>query len=187
MATINYVNQEYVETYITEILTRFKAWIDTGKNIAFKKVLLKGNSLYFYKNPESKDTDEPQYKIDLPIKSYIEPQKTDFVSSFLWSEDLYPESINPNLDGNPVLVLVINNVGYAGDGTDIISYRFIDMSGIIKISSDSNNSLSLGSDGGLFSPTVDISNIQTQISELESQVERLFELYNQLSGNNSMP
>lgn len=46
------VDESYFNAYITEILTELKAWIDTGGNIAIKKVLFSNNSLLFYKNPE---------------------------------------------------------------------------------------------------------------------------------------
>ena len=41
------------EDYISEILILLKAWIDTDKNIAIKKVLYKNNSLLFFKNPNA--------------------------------------------------------------------------------------------------------------------------------------
>ena len=105
MATINYVDETYMNAYIGEILSNLKTWIDTDKNIALKKVLYKDNSLLFFKNPNAVDSDIPEYKIDLPIEKFLDQTKTKLIQEFMWSETGYPETENPNIDGNPVLVL----------------------------------------------------------------------------------
>ena len=208
MATINYVDDAYFNAYITEILTELKTWIDTGKNIAIKKVLFKNNALLFFKNPEAIDTDEPQYKIDLPIEKFLDQTQTVLVPKFAWTETLYPNSTNPNLEDKPVFVLAVKGVANADDGTDTVTYSFLNMetiirqyqtseetstvnllidnetnviSGSVNISSDSNNNLSVGSDGGLYSPIVNISALTTQIENLTTQVNELSTLCQQLS------
>ena len=55
------------------------------------------------------------------------------------------------------------------------------ISGSVNISSDSNNNLSVGSDGGLYSPIVNISALTTQIENLTTQVNELSTLCQQLS------
>ncbi len=208
MATINYVDEAYFNAYITEILTELKAWIDTDKNIAIKKVLFNNNSLSFYKNPNAVDTDEPQYKIDLPVERFLDQTQTILIPKFTWSEELYPNSINPNLEEKPVFVLAVKGIASADNGTDTITYSFLNMETIIKqyqvssdtstinlvldedtstlsgsvnISGDTNNSLSVGTDGGLYSPVVDISGLTTQIENLTTQVNELSTLCQQLS------
>ena len=200
MATINYVDEAYFNAYITEILTELKAWIDTDKNIAIKKVLFNNNSLSFYKNPNAVDTDEPQYKIDLPVERFLDQTQTILVPKFVWSEDLYPNSINPNLEEKPGFVFAVKGIANADNGTDTISYSFLNMETIIKqyqvssdtstinlvldedtntlsgsvnISEDANNSLSVGTDGGLYSSVVDISALAAQISDLSALCQQL--------------
>ena len=189
MATINYVDETYMNAYIGEILSNLKTWIDTDKNIALKKVLYKDNSLLFFKNPNAVDSDTPEYKIDLPIEKFLDQTKTKLIQEFMWNETDYPETENPNIDGNPVLVLAVKG------GEDSVSYSFLNMryllnlyqasedistvtiaidvdsntiSGSVNISSDSNNNLFVGSDGGLYSPSTDLSGITSQIQELRT-------------------
>ena len=190
------------EDYISEILILLKAWIDTDKNIAIKKVLYKNNSLLFFKNPNATDKDTPEYKIDMPVEKFLDQTKTTLVQDFAWNETDYPNTENPNLDGNPVLILAVKG------NDDSISYSFLNMkyllnlyqaseeistvtiaidvgsntiSGSVNISSDSNNNLSVGSDGGLYSPIVNISALTTQIENLTTQVNELSTLCQQLS------
>lgn len=194
MATINYVDETYMNAYIGKILSNLKTWIDTDKNIALKKVLYKDNSLLFFKNPNAVDSDTPEYKIDLPIEKFLDQTKTKLIQEFMWNETDYPETENPNIDGNPVLVLAVKG------GEDSVSYSFLNMkyllnlyraskeistvtiainvdsntiSGSVNISSDSNNNLSVGSDGGLYSPNTDLSEITSQIQELRTLYEEL--------------
>ena len=200
MAVINYADQNYIESYITEILTELKTWIDTGKNIAIKKVLFKNNALLFFKNPEAVDTDEPQYKIDLPVERFLDQTQTVLVPKFAWTEELYPNSTNPNLEDKPVFVLAVKGVANADDGADTVTYSFLNMetiirqyqtseatstvnllidnetnviSGAVNISADGGNSLSIGSDGGLYSSPTDLSNITSQIQELRALYDSL--------------
>ena len=190
------------EDYISEILILLKAWIDTDKNIAIKKVLYKNNSLLFFKNPNATGEDTPEYKIDMPVEKFLDQTKTTLVQDFAWNETDYPDTENPNLDGNPVLILAVKG------NDDSISYSFLNMkyllnlyqaseeistvaiaidvdsntiSGSVNISSDSNNNLSVGSDGGLYSPIVNISALTTQIENLTTQVNELSTLCQQLS------
>lgn len=194
MAIVNYVDEVYINAYIGEILSNLKTWIDTDKNISLKKVLYKDNSLLFFKNPNAVDSDTPEYKIDLPIEKFLDQTKTKLIQEFMWNETDYPETENPNIDGNPVLVLAVKG------GDDSVSYSFLNMkyllnlyqaseeistvtitidvdsnmiSGVVNISSDSNNNLSVGSDGGLYSPSTDLSEITLQIQELRTLYEEL--------------
>ena len=163
MKTINSISEQLeriIMDFYKVVLTELKAWIDTGGNIAIKKVLFSNNSLLFYKNPESVETDEPQYKIDLPVERFLDQAKTTLVPQFAWSEELYPGSVNPGLEGKPVFVLAVRGISNADGGTDTATYSFLNMASIITLSTDADNSLSVGSDGGLYSPAVDTSNLR---------------------------
>ena len=186
----NYVDEEYIK----EILRKLKIWIDTDKNIALKKVLNKDNSLMFYKNPNAVETDTPEFKIDLPVEYFLDQTQTSFISEFIWSDTVYPESVNPNLDGFPVFVLAVKGA----DGT--VSYNFINMkslmnvyqastntstvtisiddntntiSAIANLSGDNGNILTVGTDGGLYVPETDLTALQTQIQLLSDRVKTL--------------
>lgn len=188
--TQNYVDEEYIK----EILRKLKIWIDTDKNIALKKVLYKDNSLKFYKNPNAVETDTPEFKIDLPVEYFLDQTQTSFISEFIWSDTVYPESVNPNLDGFPVFVLAVKGA----DGT--VSYSFINMkslmnvyqastntstvtvsiddntntiSAIANLSSDNGNALTVGTDGGLYVSETDLTALQTQIQLLSDRVKTL--------------
>ena len=188
--TQNYVDEEYIK----EILRKLKIWIDTDKNIALKKVLYKDNSLMFYKNPNAVETDTPEFKIDLPVEYFLDQTQTSFISEFIWSDTVYPESVNPNLDGFPVFVLAVKGA----DGT--VSYSFINMkslmnvyqastntstvtisiddntntiSAIANLSGDNGNALTVGTDGGLYVSETDLTALQTQIQLLREKVEHL--------------
>lgn len=136
----------------------------------------------------------------MPVERFLDQTQTILVPKFVWSEDLYPNSINPNLEEKPVFVLAVKGIANADNGTDTITYSFLNMETIIKqyqvssdtstinlvldedtntlsgsvnISEDANNSLSVGTDGGLYSPVVDISALAAQISELSALCQQL--------------
>ena len=165
--------QNYVdEYYMREILSQLRGWVDSGNNIALKKILYKDNSILFFKNPDAIDTDTPEFKIDLPIEYFLDQTKTIFVNNFIWDEEMYPNTDNPNLDNMPVLVLAIKGLD------DTVSYSFLNMKSLlniykasdsantviisiddttniisasVNISNDTDNALSIGTDGGLYS------------------------------------
>lgn len=208
MAVVKYAGQTYIEAYITEILTEFKTWIDTDKNIAIKKVLFDNNSMLFFKNPNAVETDTPEYKIDLPVERFLDQTVTTIVPKFVWSEESYPGSTDPNLNDKPVFVFGVKEVGNGDDSTDTVAYSFLNMETIVKqyqtstepstaivlidketntisssvnISADSDNALLAGSDGGLYCPTVDMSALQTTITEQQAEIQSLQTLCQQLS------
>lgn len=62
----------------------------------------------------------------IPADQFLDLAKTTFVNPFTWSNVLYPGSINPNLDGKPVLVLALT------DGTNT-TYSFLNMEDLVHI------------------------------------------------------
>ena len=80
----------------------------------------------FYKKPNATITDVADFTINLPVEQFLDQANTTFVNSFIWSEEIYPNSINPNLDGQPVLVLAVK-------GDTEISYSFVSMNELVKI------------------------------------------------------
>lgn len=60
----------------------------------------------------------------IPADQFLDLNKTVFANPFTWSSTTYPGSINPNLDGKPVLVLALT------DGENV-SYSFLNMEDLI--------------------------------------------------------
>lgn len=60
----------------------------------------------------------------IPADQFLDLAKTTFVNPFTWSNVLYPGSIDPNLDGKPVLVLALT------DGTNT-TYSFLNMEDLV--------------------------------------------------------
>lgn len=60
----------------------------------------------------------------IPADQFLDLNKTVFANPFTWSSTTYPGSINPNLDGKPVLVLALT------DGENV-RYSFLNMEDLI--------------------------------------------------------
>lgn len=173
--TETYSNTE-VDTKITDLTTELKAWVNGDESLGIKTALYTNNTLLFYKKPNATITDIADFTINLPAEQFLDQAKTTFVNNFIWSEETYPNSINPNLDGQPVLVLAVK-------GEAEISYSFVSMnelvkiykastvvstvtltiddatntiSGEVNISADEGNLLKVGTDGGLYAKATDI-------------------------------
>lgn len=160
----------------TTLTNDIKAWVDSEESLALKTTLYNNNTLTFYKKPNATVDDTADFTINLPEEQFLDQTKTTFVNEFVWSEELYPNSTNPNLDTEPVLVLAVK-----GD-TDV-AYSFVSMnelvkiykastvvstvtltiddttntiSGEVNISADEGNLLEVGTDGGLYAKATDI-------------------------------
>lgn len=177
--TETYSNAE-VDDKFTDFEATFtnaiKTWADSEESLALKTALYNNNTLAFYKKPNATVDDTADFTINLPEEQFLDQTKTIFVNEFVWSEELYPNSTNPNLDIEPVLVLAVK-----GD-TDV-AYSFVSMnelvkiykastiastvtltiddatntiSGEVNISADEGNLLEVGTDGGLYAKATDI-------------------------------
>lgn len=171
----------------TTLTNDIKAWVDSEESLALKTTLLKNNTLTFYKKPNATVDDTADFTINLPEEQFLDQTKTTFVNEFAWSEELYPNSTNPNLDTEPVLVLAVK-----GD-TDV-AYSFVSMnklvkiykasivastvtltiddatntiSGEVNISADEGNLLEVGTDGGLYAKTTDITGKADKLTDTD--------------------
>lgn len=184
--TETYSNTE-VDTKITDLTTELKTWVNGDESLGIKTVLYVNNTLMFYKKPKATITDIADFTINLPAEQFLDQANTTFVNSFIWSEETYPNSINPNLDGQPVLVLAVK-------GEVEISYSFVSMnelvkiykastvvstvtltindatntiSGEVNISADEGNLLKVGTDGGLYAEATDITGKADKVAETD--------------------
>ena len=188
--TETYSNAE-VDDKFTDFESTFtnaiKTWVDSEESLALKTALYNNNTLAFYKKPNATVDDTADFTINLPEEQFLDQTKTIFVNEFVWSEELYPNSTNPNLDTEPVLVLAVK-----GD-TDV-AYSFISMNKIVKIykastvastvtltiddatntisgevniSADEGNLLEVGTDGGLYAKATDITGKADKLTDTD--------------------
>lgn len=175
----------------TNLTDDIKVWVNSEESLAIKTALYNNNTLTFYKKPNATVDDTADFSINLPEEQFLDQAKTTFVNNFIWSEELYPNSTNPNLDNEPVLVLAVK-----GD-TDVV-YSFVSMNELVKIykasttvstvtlaidnatntisaevniSADEGNLLKIGTDGGLYSKvTVDNALSDTSENPVQNKV-----------------
>lgn len=188
--TETYSNAEVDDKFTdfeTTLTNAIKTWVDSEESLALKTTLYNNNTLTFYKKPNATVDDIADFTINLPEEQFLDQTKTTFVNAFVWSEELYPNSTNPNLDTEPVLVLAVK-----GD-TDVV-YSFISMnklvkiykastvastvtltiddatntiSGEVNISADEGNLLEVGTDGGLYAKATDITGKADKLTDTD--------------------
>lgn len=101
-----------------------KTYVDTKDAESIKSAKYADNKISMYTTADKSGT--PAIELDLPEEMFLDQAKTTFVGEFAWSEETYPGSTNPNLDGKPVLVLAVK-----GDTT--VNYSFISIESVIKV------------------------------------------------------
>ena len=123
------VRLEQLQTYDTLI----KEVIATESGKAIKNVELDGQTLVFYKTLDK--TDEKPIRLDISAE-YLEGllfdnSKSGAVDNFVWSEEEYPGSTNPDLDGKPVFVFGITSTD--GEGNETTKYTFASLEGLLSL------------------------------------------------------
>lgn len=111
-----------------DILSYFKGKMDTviaeGDAKAFKAVDYANNTLKFYKKEDKSDA--APVEISLPEEMFLDQAKTVFVDSFAWSDAAYPGSVDPSLEGKPVMILAVK-----GDTTT--TYSFVNLEKLVDV------------------------------------------------------
>ena len=102
-----------------------KKYIDDQDLKSIKNIKYENYKLNFYKTEDASGT--AAYSIDLPEEMFLDQTKTEFVNSFTWSIEKYPNTTNPSLDGKPVLVLAVKGQ------TSSINYSFVSLEDLIDI------------------------------------------------------
>lgn len=198
LTPINYINGEGLKNATAKIVE----WANSEKSLAIKTVLTKDNSILFFKKPNALDTDTPEFTINFPVEYFLDQAKTIFVNTFAWSEETYPNSTDPTLDGQPVLVLALK-----GDD-NTVTYSFVSLLSLVNIytastnvstvtitidnstntiaasvniSKDANNLLKVGSDGGLYAEATDDTTKADKITQDNIRVNQI--LVDDGSGN----
>ena len=124
-------------TYVSiDNLTRYdgniKTYVDSDKTKSIKGYLKKNNTHNFYNTDAPAQDTVPVFSIDIPTEYFLDQAKTTFVQSFSWSEDLYPGSENPNLDGKPVWIMAVK-----GDDNSV-TYSFVNLEALVDIYTGEN-------------------------------------------------
>ena len=65
----------------------------------------------------------------LPTEMFLDQAHTAFVPNFTFAQATYTGATDPNLNGKPVLVLAVK--GIENDGTESITYSFLDVSTLV--------------------------------------------------------
>ncbi|MBD5080360.1 MAG: hypothetical protein HDT44_01190 [Ruminococcaceae bacterium] len=108
---------------LLEQIKTVKDYIDKKDANNIKSVEFALNTLNFYTSEDK--SGEPIAQLALPEEKFLDVTKTELVEDFLWSNEKYPGSENPDLDGKAVLVLAVN-MGSEG------SFSFISLDSVIS-------------------------------------------------------
>lgn len=101
-----------------------KKYIDKQDALAIKGAKYANNVLSFYKTEDT--SGDPDISLNLPEEMFLDQTKTKFENNFIWSNDLYPGSTDPNLEGKSVLILAVK-------GDTSVNYSFISLDTLVHI------------------------------------------------------
>ena len=107
---------------LLEQIKTVKDYIDKKDTKNIKSVEFVLNTLNFYTSADK--SGEPIARLALPEEKFLDVSKTELVEDFLWSDEKYPNSEDPDLDGKTVLVLAVNM------GSEV-SFSFISLDYVI--------------------------------------------------------
>lgn len=69
----------------------------------------------------------------LPKEYFLDTEKTGFVYSFTFNQATYPGATDPNLNGKPVLILVMKGIDHTNNDAVSYKYLFIDVAALADI------------------------------------------------------
>lgn len=118
-----YITVQNLQNYNAKLIN----YVDSADAQAIKGYLKVDNTWNFYTEVAPTAESTPAFSIDVPTEYFLDQAKTTFVQNFVWSEELYAGSVNPELDGKPVWVMAVK-----GDD-DTVTYSFINLETLIDI------------------------------------------------------
>lgn len=118
-----YITLQNLQNYDGKI----KNYVDLADAKSLKGYLKVGNTWNFYTVENPTESDTPAFSIDVPTEYFLDQAKTTFVQEFEWSAEAYAGSVNPELDGKPVLVMAVK-----GDD-DSVTYSFVNVETLVDI------------------------------------------------------
>ena len=166
---------------LKRVSDNMKVYVDSDKTVSIKGYLKINNTWNFYNTTTPTEETAPIFSIDIPAEYFLDQTKTSFVQEFVWSDDLYTGSVNPNLDGKPVLVMAVK-----GDD-NTATYSFVNVERLIDIYTGENTksiSLTVGEDNKI-TANVNISEAEGNILAVKDDgmyatVEGIFKTYKSL-------
>ena len=102
-----------------------KTYIDTKDNLAIKSGKFEDNKISLYTSTDKSGS--AAIELDLPEEMFLDQAKTTFEPEFEWDISTYPNSEDPHLDGEPVLVLAVK-----GD-KDKVNYSFVSIKSVVTV------------------------------------------------------
>lgn len=111
---------------LKKISERMKSEIQpvaTAAAAAIKSGSVSGNTVSLFTSTDG--TGAAAFTFDFPAELFLDQVKTQFVDNFAWSEETYPGSVDPSLEGKPVMVLAVK-----GDGEEV-TYSFLSMAALV--------------------------------------------------------
>ena len=121
--------------HVQELANRVKKRIDAVEEKAdagFKKGIVDGNTVKFYKNAEAVNSDTADFSFDFAAESFLDQAQTTFNTNFTFSTATYgADTTDPNLDGKPVLTLAVKTVDAQSNTS--INYSFINVEDLVDI------------------------------------------------------
>lgn len=96
---------------------------------AFKSGVVEGSTVKLFTSADR--SGEAAFSFDFPTEYFLDQAQSKFVQNFAWSEETYPGSANPGLDGKPVMVLAIKGDN-EGDENDTLNYSFVDLTYLLN-------------------------------------------------------
>lgn len=131
------------QTLVKHLQTATQKLYDFSAN-AIRSGKIDGNTVSFYTSPDKSGT--AAFSFDFPNELVLDQFKTTFVAKFEYSAEAYPNTENPNLENQPVLVIAVKDTNAKGETST--TYSFLDMKSlVVKISEEANNALVLKNDG----------------------------------------
>lgn len=118
-----YITLQNLQNYDGKI----KNYVDLADAKSLKGYLKVGNTWNFYTVEAPTAEDTPAFSIDVPTEYFLDQAKTTFVQEFAWSAEAYAGSVNPELDGKPVLVMAVKG----DDGS--VTYSFVNVETLVDI------------------------------------------------------
>lgn len=129
-----------------DMLDTVKEYIDNKDSDAIKSGDFANNKVKLYTNKEKSGS--PAIEFDLPEEMFLDQEKTTLVDNFKWDINTYPGSEDPQLNGQPVLVLAVK-------GDESVNYSFISIqSAFTPYEGGESNTAKTNVEGGTI--TVDI-------------------------------
>lgn len=164
-----------------------KNYIDVKDASAIKSAEYANNKISLFTTADKSGT--AAVELSLPEEMFLDQAKTVFVESFTWNDTAYPGSIDPSLEGKPVMVLAVkgdNSVNYSflslekliktytGDSTDTTEVIITDgvVKANVKVSAEEGNAIVTKTDG-LYVPPAETP--QEIVYATNAEVSALFE------------